>query len=154
MHQSCTEETWEEESIIYSLLPTWPTVAVESDLVNWLSSFDCNMFKNLKEKLATQVNKTNQTLFSAILPTDTVCFRKPWRSIVMLIVFFDWSKERNRSRADSASSDVSQTSTSQATYVSPARTHAPPSDIESDYGGDESDHETTAVSRFRRIWSS
>ena len=33
------------------------------------------MFKNLKEKLATQVTKTNQTLFSTILPLDGVCLQ-------------------------------------------------------------------------------
>ncbi len=34
------------------------------------------MFKNLKDKLATQVNKTNQTLFSNILPLDSVCIQR------------------------------------------------------------------------------
>ena len=31
------------------------------------------------------------------------------------------------------------------TYVSPPRTFVPPSDIESEYGGDESDHESNTV---------
>jgi hypothetical protein len=61
-----------------------------------------------------------------------------------------FSKENQRSRLDSASSDISQFSVgasgnSSSTYVSPARTHVPPSDIESEYGGDESDHESSTV---------
>lgn len=33
-----------------------------------------NMFKNLKEKIATQVTKTNQSIFSGLSSPDTVCF--------------------------------------------------------------------------------
>ena len=60
-------------------------------------------------------------------------------------------KESNRTRLDSAASDVSQFSigpspNTSMTYVSPTRTHVPPSDIESEYGGDESDHESSTVS--------
>ena len=62
------------------------------------------MFKDLKNKLATQVNKTNEALFAAILPSETP-----------------------RSRVDSASSDISP-----QTYVSPSRTNLPPSDVESE----------------------
>lgn len=32
------------------------------------------MFKNLKEKIATQVTKTNQSIFSGLSSPDTVCF--------------------------------------------------------------------------------
>ncbi len=32
------------------------------------------------------------------------------------------------------------------TYVSPSRHYMPPSDLESEYGGDESDHEINTVS--------
>lgn len=69
---------------------------------------------------------------------------------ILLIGFF---KENNRSRVDSASSDISQfsvgqspNSSSHSHYVSPPRTHFPPSDIESEFGGDESDHEANTVS--------
>lgn len=59
-------------------------------------------------------------------------------------------KENNRERLDSASSDISQFSIGQnfntsMNYVSPPRHFMPPSDIESEYGGDESDHETNTV---------
>ena len=59
-------------------------------------------------------------------------------------------KENNRSRLDSASSDISQFSLSQnlnsnASYISPPRHFMPPSDIESEYGGEESDHEANTV---------
>jgi hypothetical protein len=56
----------------------------------------------------------------------------------VFIVDFSF-KENNRSRLDSASSDISQS------YVSPPRNYRPPSDIESEYGGDESDHESNTV---------
>lgn len=67
----------------------------------------------------------------------------------MGFVFFLF-KENNRSRVDSASSDVSQFSLSQnlnsnANYVSPPRHFMPPSDLESEYGGEDSDHEANTV---------
>lgn len=133
------------------------------------------MFRNLKDKLATQVNKTNQTLFSTILPTDPVCSEKRWHQLDYLVSLFSRtarhhseiqplatmnttyterrslslhscflcsSKGSARSRIDSASSDISQT---QASYLPSTRQFVPPSDIESEYGGDESDHETNSV---------
>jgi hypothetical protein len=33
------------------------------------------MFKNLKEKLATQVTKTNQTLLAGLSSPDSVCLQ-------------------------------------------------------------------------------
>ncbi|CAF0909555.1 unnamed protein product [Adineta ricciae] len=89
------------------------------------------MFKNLKDKLATQVNKTNQTLFSTILPTDSASSSSTTSH-----------DENNRSRIDSASSDISQTQIGNTSYVSPTRQFVPPSDVDSEYGADESDHET------------
>jgi hypothetical protein len=59
-------------------------------------------------------------------------------------VFIVSFKENNRSRLNSASSDISQVSVNQS-YVSPPRNYRPPSDIESEYGGDESDHESNTV---------
>ena len=41
------------------------------------------MFKQLKEKIATQVNKTNQTLFTGISSPDSVCHRE---DIALVIV--------------------------------------------------------------------
>jgi hypothetical protein len=35
-------------------------------------------------------------------------------------------------------------------YVSPQRQFMPPSDLESEYGGDESDHESNAVSLSKK----
>jgi hypothetical protein len=37
------------------------------------------------------------------------------------------------------------------TYVSPPRHYIPPSDIESEYGGDESDHEINTVNLEKTI---
>jgi hypothetical protein len=48
-------------------------------------SFEFIMFKNLKEKLATQVNKTNQTLFSSIISSDSVCLQG-----FLIIISFDF----------------------------------------------------------------
>lgn len=71
------------------------------------------------------------------------------RTIAFLfqIILYLSLKENNRSRLDSASSDVSQFSLSQNpnNYVSPLRQFMPPSDLESEYGGDESDHEANTV---------
>ncbi|CAF5027297.1 unnamed protein product, partial [Rotaria socialis] len=61
--------------------------------------------------------------------------------------------ENNRTRLDSAASDISQFSVghnpnASLNYESPPRTYYPPSDIESEYGGggggDDSDHESHA----------
>lgn len=71
------------------------------------------------------------------LPQKMTCFR-----------FF---KENHRSRLDSAASDISQysvghNSNTSMTYVSPPRQYRPPSDVESEHGGDESDYESNTVS--------
>ncbi|CAF3515661.1 unnamed protein product [Rotaria sp. Silwood1] len=100
------------------------------------------MFKNLKEKLATQVNKTNQTLFSAIISNDSTSSSKESGIRTSSITSHDDNLDNNRSRLDSAASDISQTTTVNSHYVSPTRNFMPPSDIESEHGGDESDHET------------
>ncbi|CAF3595048.1 unnamed protein product [Adineta steineri] len=98
------------------------------------------MFKKLKDNIATQVNKTNQTLFSSILPTDSILSRDS-NNRTSSIASHD-EHENSRSRLDSTSSDISQTTGSSTSYASPPRQYVPPSDIESEYGGDESDHET------------
>ncbi|CAF1230556.1 unnamed protein product [Rotaria sordida] len=107
------------------------------------------MFKNLKDKLATQVNKTNQTLFSAILPTDSISSSKDSGIRTSSITSHDDPLDNNRFRLDSASSDISQTTTTNSNYVSPTRSFIPPSDIESEHGGDESDHETNSKMQKR-----
>jgi hypothetical protein len=57
---------------------------------------------------------------------------------------------------DSASSDISQFSVGQhntsMSYVSPQRHYMPPSDIESEYGYDESDHEINTVNFEKNIF--
>ncbi|CAF4272270.1 unnamed protein product, partial [Adineta steineri] len=98
------------------------------------------MFKKLNDNIATQVNKTNHTLFSSILPTDSILSRDS-NNRTSSIASHD-EHENSRSRLDSASSDISQTTGSSTSYASPPRQFVPPSDIESEYGGDESDHET------------
>ncbi|UJR10069.1 hypothetical protein I4U23_014291 [Adineta vaga] len=112
------------------------------------------MFKNLKEKLATQVNKTNQTLFSTILPTDsTSSSSNDVSNRTSSFTSHDEHHENNRSRIDSASSDISQTQLGNTNYVSPSRQYVPPSDIESEYGADESDHETnTKMQKLLNIY--
>ncbi|CAF1122028.1 unnamed protein product [Adineta steineri] len=99
------------------------------------------MFKKLKDNIATQVNKTNQTLFSSILPTDSILSTRDSNNRTSSIASHD-EHENSRSRLDSTSSDISQTTGSSTSYASPPRQFVPPSDIESEYGGDESDHET------------
>ena len=59
----------------------------------------------------------------------------------------DENDENNRSRLDSSASDISQI----ANYTSPIRQSIPPSDIESEHGADESDHETTTVNSFNSL---
>ncbi|CAF4325226.1 unnamed protein product, partial [Adineta steineri] len=100
------------------------------------------MFKNLKEKLATQVTKTNQPFLSSIPSPDSTSKSKDSGTRTSSITSRDDNLETNRSRLDSASSDISQFSVGHSpNYVSPPRTYRPPSDIESEYGGEESDHE-------------
>jgi hypothetical protein len=57
-------------------------------------------------------------------------------------LLYSFLKENNRSRLNSTSSDISQTN---AAYVSPPRQFKPPSDIESEHGDNESDHESNLV---------
>ncbi|CAF1548479.1 unnamed protein product, partial [Adineta steineri] len=100
------------------------------------------MFKNLKEKLATQVTKTNQPFLSSIPSPESTSKSKDSGTRTSSVTSRDDNHETNRSRLDSASSDISQFSVGHSpNYVSPPRTYRPPSDIESEYGGEESDHE-------------
>ncbi|UJR35994.1 hypothetical protein I4U23_028734 [Adineta vaga] len=107
------------------------------------------MFKNLKEKLATQVTKTNQTLLVGISSSESTSVSKDVNNRTSSITSRDDNHENHRSRIDSAASDISQYSVGQSpntsmTYVSPPRHHVPPSDIESEYGGDDGDYESNA----------
>ncbi|CAF1496378.1 unnamed protein product, partial [Adineta steineri] len=108
------------------------------------------MFKNLKEKLATQVTKTNQPFLSSIPSPDSTSKSKDSGTRTSSITSRDDNHETNRSRLDSASSDISQFSVGHSpNYVSPPRTYRPPSDIESEYGGEESDHEGNTTSKSK-----
>ncbi|CAF4958352.1 unnamed protein product [Rotaria sp. Silwood1] len=120
------------------------------------------MFKNLKEKLANQVTKTNQTLLPGISSSDSASIARDSDTRTSSITSRDENSENNRSRLDSASSDISQFSIGQSpnasiTYVSPQRIHMLPSDIESEYGGDggdESDHESnTKMIKMQKLLS-
>ncbi|CAM4821607.1 unnamed protein product [Rotaria magnacalcarata] len=102
------------------------------------------MFKNLKDKIATQVSKTNQTILSSILQTDPASISKDSGVRTSSTTSNDDNFDHNRSRLNSAASDISQTASANNNYVSPARNFVLPSDIESEHGGDESDHETNS----------
>ncbi|CAM4964666.1 unnamed protein product [Rotaria socialis] len=112
-------------------------------------SFGSTMFKNLKDKIATQVNKTNQTILSSILQTDPASISKDSGARTSSTTSHNDNFDHNRSRLNSAASDISQTASANNNYVSPARSFVPPSDIESEHGGDESDHETN--SKMQRL---
>ncbi|CAF4681738.1 unnamed protein product [Rotaria sp. Silwood2] len=117
------------------------------------------MFKNLKEKLGNQVTKTNSTLLPGNSSSDSVSISRNSNTRTSSITSRDDNSENNRSRLDSTSSDISQFSVGQSpnasmTYVSPQRTHMPPSDIESEYGADESDHENnTKMIKMQKLLS-
>ncbi len=44
------------------------------------------MFRNLKDRIATEVNKANQTLFSTIISSDSVCLQ----GRLIIIINFDF----------------------------------------------------------------
>nr|ACI90345.1 golgi autoantigen golgin subfamily a4-like protein [Philodina roseola] len=92
------------------------------------------MFKNLKEKLATQANK--MMIPTAASPESGSGNRTP--SII--------------SREDNLVSIDLMRRMRNISYVSPPRQYVPPSDVESEFGGDESDHESsTKMLKMQRI---
>ncbi|CAF5220436.1 unnamed protein product [Rotaria magnacalcarata] len=110
------------------------------------------MFKNLKEKLANQATKTNLNFIPGISSPDSASISRDSDTRTSSITSREDNHENNRTRLDSAASDISQLSVghnpnTSLNYVSPPRTYYPPSDIESEYGGgDDSDHESHTVS--------
>ncbi|CAF1053004.1 unnamed protein product [Rotaria magnacalcarata] len=116
------------------------------------------MFKNLKEKLANQATKTNLNFIPGISSPDSASISRDSDTRTSSITSREDNHENNRTRLDSAASDISQLSVghnpnTSLNYVSPPRTYYPPSDIESEYGGgDDSDHEShTKIIQMKKI---